>query len=72
MPGVDGTREQIDNMKRFYDKLDKKTTEILFSRTKIDAKTYRSKAPKNWFLDDDESLKWGIVDKIVEDIDEIL
>lgn len=70
--GVDGPREQIDNMKRFYDKLDKRTTEILFSRTKIDAKTYRSKAPKNWFLDDAESLKWGIIDKIVDDIDEIL
>ena len=67
-----GTREQADSAKKFVDKSDKKFNDILFKRTKIDQKTYRSKAPKDWFLDDEECLKYGVVDEIVEDIDSIL
>lgn len=67
-----GTREQADSAKKFVDKSDKKFNEILFNKTKIDQKTYRSKAPKDWFLDDEECLKYGVIDKIVEDLDEIL
>lgn len=67
-----GTREQADSAKKFVDKSDKKFNEILFKKTKIDQKTYRSKAPKDWFLDDEECLKYGVIDKIVEDLDEIL
>lgn len=67
-----GTREQADSAKKFVDKSDKKFNEILFKKTKIDQKTYRSKAPKDWFLDDEECLKYGVIDKIVDDIDEIL
>ena len=67
-----GTREQADSAKKFVDKSDKRFNEILFTRTKIDQKTYRSKAPKDWFLDDEECLKYGVIDKIVDDLDEIL
>ena len=67
-----GTREQADSAKRFFDKSAKKFNDILFEKTKIDQKTYRSKAPKDWFLDDEECLKYGVIDKIIEDVDEIL
>ena len=67
-----GTREQADSAKKFVDKSGKKFNDILFKNTKIDQKTYRSKAPKDWFLDDEECLKYGVVDEIVEDIDSIL
>ena len=69
---VDGTRENIENQKRFFDKLDKRIVEVLTKQTKVDSKMYRQKAPKNWYLDDEECLKYGVIDKIVEDIDEIL
>lgn len=69
---IGGTREQADSAKKFVDKSDKKFNEILFKKTKIDQKTYRSKAPKDWFLDDEECLKYGLIDKIVDDLDEIL
>ena len=67
-----GTREQADSAKKFVDKSGKKFNDVLFKKTKIDQKTYRSKAPKDWFLDDEECLKYGVVDEIVEDIDSIL
>ena len=59
-------------MKKFFDKADKKFKEILFKVTKIDPKTYRQKAPKEWFLDDEECVKYGVADKIIDDLDEIL
>ena len=67
-----GTREQADSAKKFVDKSGKKFNDVLFKNTKIDQKTYRSKAPKDWFLDDEECLKYGVVDEIVENIDSIL
>lgn len=70
--GIDGTRENIENQKRFFDKLDKRIVEVLAKQTKVDSKMYRQKAPKNWYLDDEECLKYGVIDKIVDDIDEIL
>lgn len=69
---VGGTKEQADAMKKFFDKADKKFKEILFKVTKIDPKTYRQKAPKEWFLDDEECVKYGVADKIIDDLDEIL
>ena len=67
-----GTREQADSTKKFIDKQDKKFNEIVFSRTKIDLKAYKQKAPKDWFLDTEECLKYGLIDEIVEDLDTIL
>ena len=72
VPHILVEQEQADSAKKFVDKSDKKFNEILFQKTKIDKKTYRLKAPKDWFLDDEECLKYGLVDKIVEDLDEIL
>lgn len=66
------TKEQADSMKKFCDKADKKFKEILFKVTKIDSKTYRQKAPKEWYLDDEECVKYGVADKIIDDLDEIL
>lgn len=69
---VGGTREQADSTKKFFDKLDKKFNDLLLARTKIDTKTYKQKAPKDWFLDTDECLKYGLIDEVVKDLDKIL
>lgn len=69
---VGGTKEQADSIKKFFDKTDKRFRDILFKVTKIDSKTYRQKAPKDWYLDDEECIKYGVADKIIESLDEIL
>ncbi len=69
---IGGTREQSESATKHFDKIYKKMTETLFSRTNIDQKTYKQKAPKDWYLDEDDCLKYGVIDQIVTDLDDIL
>ena len=67
-----GTMEQAENMKKHFDKLGKKVTDYFLARTKIDTKTYKKKAPNDWYFDEDEALANGVIDKIITSFDEIL
>lgn len=67
-----GDREKVDTARKHLDKLTKGLNDMLFERTGIDQKTFKAKAPKEWYLDAEECVKYGVVDKIVESIDEIL
>lgn len=67
-----GTQEQAESMKKFGDKLTKKVTDYFLSHTKVDPKIFKKKAPSDWYLDEEEALENGIIDKIIMDIDEII
>ena len=67
-----GTQEQAESAKKYYDAMSKKTDEFLLSRTKIDAKVLKKKAPFDWYISEDEALELGVIDKIVDDIYEIM
>ena len=66
-----GTVEQADNMKKYFDSLGKKLTDYFLSHTKVDQKLYKRKAPNDWYLDENEALKYGIIDTVITDIDEL-
>lgn len=66
-----GEATQVASTKKYFDALTKKTTEYLLSRTKIDPKKFKKKAVSDWYLSEEEALELGVVDKIVEDIDEL-
>jgi ATP-dependent protease ClpP protease subunit len=44
---------------------------MFLSHTGIEAKVYKKKTTNDWFLFEDEALQYGIVDKIITDLDEI-
>lgn len=44
--------------------------EYIMVHTSIDKKTMTKNQAKDWYLDADEQVKYGIVDKIADDIDE--
>lgn len=67
-----GQADQVESMKKYFDKLGKKTVEHLLAKTKIDPKAFKRKAVVDWFMDENEALANGVIDKIVEDLDEIL
>ena len=67
-----GQADQVESMKKYFDKLSKKTVEHLLAKTKIDPKAFKRKAVVDWFMDENEALANGVIDKIVEDLDEIL
>lgn len=67
-----GTAEQAESAKKYYDALIKKADDFLLSKTKIDQKTMKKKAPFDWYLSDEEALQYGIVDKIIDNFEEIM
>lgn len=67
-----GTKEQAESANKYYQSLTSQADEQLFKNTKIDKKTYNKKAPYDWYLNTDDALKYGVIDKVIDDLDEIL
>jgi ATP-dependent Clp protease protease subunit len=66
-----GTMEQAESMKKHFDKLGKKISDYFLAHTKVDAKTFKKKAPSDWYFDENEMLDSGLIDEIVTDFDSI-
>lgn len=64
-----GTVEQAESMKKYFDGIGKKLTEYFLSHTKVNPKTFKKKAPVDWYFDENEALESGIIDEIIEDYD---
>ena len=64
----DQTTEQMKNYKQLVDKM----KDFILSHTKIDQKLFNKNKSKDWFINTEEQLSLGIVDKIVDDLDEII
>lgn len=64
-----GTIEQAESMKKYFDKLGKKVTDYFLAHTKVEPRVYKKKAPSDWYLDEEEALKYGIIDEIIANLD---
>ena len=69
--GMEGTFEQMEASQAFYKNQVARMREYLLERTKIDAKSFGRKKTKDWYLDADEQVKLGIVDEIIDSLDEV-
>ena len=70
--GTSGTFEQTEAQMKDYQRFVKTMRDYIIERTDIDTKTLNKYKNKEWFLYSEDQLKYGIVDKIIDDIDEIL
>ncbi len=66
-----GDVANVETTKKYFDALSKKTVDHLLERTNIESKMFKKKTMTDWFLDENEALEKGIVDKIITDFDEI-
>lgn len=66
-----GTASQVDAAKKFYDAMGKKVTDHVYGRTNIDTKTQK-KMKDDYYMTDEDALKFGIIDHIITDFDEIV
>lgn len=64
-----GTVEQAESMKKHFDRLSKKLSDYFLEHTKVNPKTFKKKAPVDWYFDEYEALENGIVDEIIESFD---
>ena len=67
-----GEQSVVESTQKHYSALEKKLTEFLMEHTKIDPKFYKKKASSDIYMDENEALEKGVIDKIVEDFDEII
>lgn len=70
--GTYGTFEQTTEQMKNYKQLVEKMKNFIISHTNIDQKLFKKNQTKDWFITTEEQVSLGIVDKIVEDLDEIL
>lgn len=66
-----GTMEQAESCKKYVDALTKKATDEFVSNTKINAKTLKKKGASDWYMDENEALENGVIDKIIDSLDEV-
>lgn len=68
----EGTQAQIDSAKKFFDKEAKRINEEVFKRTKFDSKIIKRLKTDDVFLNEEEALKYGVIDKIVDNFEELM
>lgn len=66
-----GTAEQIEEAQKNYKKQINEMKEYILLRTTIDEKTFNKNKSKDWYLTSDELVKFNVVDKLIESIDDI-
>lgn len=66
-----GTFEQTEAAQKMYKKQVDEMAKYILERSNIDQKTFNKNKSKDWYLDAEESVKYGIVDDILTDFDEI-
>lgn len=70
--GLTGTLQQIQSASKHLDDIEDKMQEFFLERTKVDIKKYRRQKDKDWYFDANEMLENGLIDSIVQSLDEIL
>jgi ATP-dependent Clp protease protease subunit len=70
--GASGTFEQTEAQMKDYKRFVDTMRNYIIERTNIDTKTLNKYKTKEWYLYAEDQVKYGIVNKIIDDIDEIL
>lgn len=67
-----GDAQKVNNAMADYNRQLEKAKMFLLARTKIPAELYEQHKYDDWFLDSEECLKYGVCDKIVSTLEDIL
>lgn len=67
-----GNVDQVESAKKYYDKLSKRFTDVLLGCVNITPQTYKRRTSSDWYITDAEALEYGIVDRVIESLDEII
>jgi ATP-dependent Clp protease protease subunit len=67
----EGTQAQIDSAKKFFDKMNKRVNDEVFARVKFEPKIVKRLKTEDIYMNEEEALKYGVIDEIVEDINKL-
>lgn len=70
--GLSGTMEQLQSATQHLDTMELQLQEMFLDRTNIDLKTYKKRKNQDWYFTAQQMLDNGLIDKIVNDVNEII
>ena len=68
---MQGTQSEIEEFQKNNKKQLARTKEYVLSRTKIDEKTFNRNKNKDWYITGDDLVTLGVVDKLIDNIEDI-
>ena len=63
-----GTQSQVDSAKTFFDGMGKRVSDEVNSRTNFDAKIIKKMKTDDVYMTEEDALKLGVIDEIVNDL----
>ena len=70
--GTSGSYESTEAQMKDYKHFVQTMRDYIIERTKIDSKLMNKKKSQEWYIYASEQVEFGIVDKVIDDIDEIM
>ena len=64
-----GEASVVESTRKHFDKLEEKLRDFLLSHSKISPKAYKKNASSDIYYDEDDCLKYGVIDEILTDYD---
>lgn len=70
--GVSGTYEQTEAAQKVYKKQVDEMSQYILERSGMDEKVFKRNKAKDWYLDHDEQVKYGLVHSVVASLDVVI
>lgn len=70
--GYQGTAEQVESAKKYFDRLSNTANDAFLKNTKVTPKFLKKKGAFDWYMSAEEALENGIVDAIIDDYSEVM
>ena len=67
-----GTKEQVDSATKYVASQDKMYEKWFMDHCNVDQKLFNRKRKMDWYLNAEEMLEYGMVDKIIDNLDEVM
>ena len=64
-----GSQNDIDKAKKHFDSIGKRITNEVNSRTKFDSKFLKKLKTDDMYMNEEEALEYGVIDKIIDNLD---
>lgn len=69
--GIQGTKEQLDAASKYIASQDKMYEQWFVNHCHVDQKLFNRKKKSDWYMTAEEMLEYGMVDKIIDSLDEV-
>lgn len=67
-----GSQNDVEKAKKYFDRMGKNIVDYVVSRTKFDNKFLKKLKTDDMYLNEEEALNYGVIDKIIENFEELM